>query len=118
MQVWPIGVDADGNDRDCEYASRNCATRLNFFVTCGAPQVSKNICPLSSTLQNSLGGAHDAMVSSRLIMDLAASQPHKDKFMESRLADWAAACFESELKNTGQLLQKLLRLKPLARTQG
>jgi len=57
-------------------------------------------------------------VSSRLIMDLAASQQHKDKFIESRLADWAAACFESELKNTGHLLQKLLRLKPLARTQG
>jgi CHAD domain-containing protein len=69
-------------------------------------------------LQNSLGTAHDAMVSSRLIMDLAASQKHKDKFMESRLADWAAACFESELKNTDHLLQKLLRFKPLARTQG
>jgi len=70
-------------------------------------------------LQNSLGTAHDAMVSSRLIMDLAASQKHKDKFMESRLADWAAACFESELKTTDHLLQKLLRFKPpLARTQG
>jgi CHAD domain-containing protein len=68
-------------------------------------------------LQNSLGTTHDAMVSSRLIMDLAASQQHKDKFIESRLADWAAACFESELKNTDRLLQKLLRLKPLARTQ-
>ena len=69
-------------------------------------------------LQNSLGSAHDAMVSSRLIMDLAASQEHKDKFMESRLADWAAACFESELKNTDHLLQKLLRFKSLARMQG
>jgi hypothetical protein len=56
-------------------------------------------------------------VSSRLIMDLAASQQHKDKFIESRLADWAAACFESELKNTDHLLQKLLRFKPLARRQ-
>jgi hypothetical protein len=50
-------------------------------------------------------------------MGLAASQQHKDKFIESRLADWAAACFESELKNTDHLLQKLLRFKPLARRQ-
>jgi triphosphatase len=64
-------------------------------------------------LQNSLGRAHDAVVSKHLLMDLDPSFKRKNKSRKSLLDDWAAACLKRERGRTARLLRKLLQLKPL-----
>jgi len=64
-------------------------------------------------VQDSLGTAHDAIVSARLIADLDPNFRRKDKPGKSLLDDWAAASLERERHQAARLLRKLKRLKPL-----
>ncbi len=56
--------------------------------------------------------AHDAMVSSRLIMDIDHGPKHKTGRMTLLLDHWATGCLERERKRTARLLRKLPKQKP------
>lgn len=65
-------------------------------------------------LQDSLGIAHDVLVSSHLIRNLEAHKKRSDKNIGTLVSEWAATSFDREKKKTIHLLRKMPRFEPLA----